>query len=304
MEYNHFSVMEEEILSFIEISKRSKIVDATLGLGGHSLSILDNREQISSIYCIDQDIESISIAKERLKKYSQKIKFINDNFRNIKNHINEKVDYIIADLGISNYQIKNMDRGFSFVSEGKLDMRMNKSQTLDAYKIINSYSEKELSRIFKEYGEEKNHYKIATNICREREKRKIFSCKDLSDLISRISNHKGKLNSSTRAFMALRIAVNDELQSLKEFLENSITILNPGGRLIVISFHSLEDRIVKNFMKHCEKSCICPSTKLMCDCEKESILKILTKKPIVPTDDEITKNPNSRSAKLRVGTLI
>ena len=149
-----------------------------------------------------------------------------------------------------------MDRGFSFVSEGKLDMRMNKSQTLDAYKIINSYSEKELSRIFKEYGEEKNHYKIATNICREREKRKIFSCKDLSDLISRISNHKGKLNSSTRAFMALRIAVNDELQSLKEFLENSITILNPGGRLIVISFHSLEDRIVKNFMKHCEKSCI------------------------------------------------
>ena len=304
MKYNHFSVLEKEVLSYIDDTKPSIVLDATLGLGGHTLSILNNKKSVSNVYCIDQDKNSILIAKERLEKYSEKIKFINDNFKNVNSHIHEKVDYIIADLGVSTYQIMNMDRGFSFNSQNRLDMRMDRSQVLDAYQIVNSYSVNRLSEILKDYGEEKNHFKIANQICRYRERKDIFSCKELSDLVSASSPGGGRLNSSTRTFMALRIEVNNELECLKEFLNKSIEILNSGGKLIIISFHSLEDRIVKNFMKHCEKSCVCETTKLICDCKKKSTLKILTKKPIRPSQKEILANPNSRSAKLRVGAII
>ena len=304
MKYNHFSVLEKEVLSYIDDTKPSIVLDATLGLGGHTLSILNNKKSVSNVYCIDQDKNSILIAKERLEKYSEKIKFINDNFKNVNSHIHEKVDYIIADLGVSTYQIMNMDRGFSFNSQNKLDMRMDRSQVLDAYQVVNSYSVNRLSEILKDYGEEKNHFKIANQICRYRERKDIFSCKELSDLVSASSPGGGRLNSSTRTFMALRIEVNNELECLKEFLNKSIEILNSGGKLIIISFHSLEDRIVKNFMKHCEKSCVCETTKLICDCKKKSTLKILTKKPIRPSQKEILINPNSRSAKLRVGAII
>ena len=304
MKYNHFSVLEEEVLSHVDDTKPSIVLDATLGLGGHTLSILNNKKSVSNVYCIDQDKNSILIAKERLEKYSEKIKFINDNFKNVNSHIHEKVDYIIADLGVSTYQIMNMDRGFSFNSQNRLDMRMDRSQVLDAYQVVNSYSVNRLSEILKDYGEEKNHFKIANQICRYRERKDIFSCKELSDLVSASSPGGGRLNSSTRTFMALRIEVNNELECLKEFLNKSIEILNSGGKLIIISFHSLEDRIVKNFMKHCEKSCVCETTKLICDCKKKSTLKILTKKPIRPSQKEILINPNSRSAKLRVGAII
>ncbi len=304
MKYNHFSVLEEEVLSYVDDTKPSIVLDATLGLGGHTLSILNNKKSVSNVYCIDQDKNSILIAKERLEKYSEKIKFINDNFKNVNSHIHEKVDYIIADLGVSTYQIMNMDRGFSFNSQNRLDMRMDRSQVLDAYQVVNSYSVNRLSEILKDYGEEKNHYKIANQICRYRERKDIFSCKELSDLVGASSPGGGRLNSSTRTFMALRIEVNNELECLKEFLNKSIEILNSGGKLIIISFHSLEDRIVKNFMKHCEKNCVCETTKLICDCKKKSTLKILTKKPIRPSQKEILVNPNSRSAKLRVGAII
>ena len=304
MKYNHFSVLEEEVLSYIDDTKPSIVLDATLGLGGHTLSILKNKKSVSNVYCIDQDKNSILVAKERLEKYSEKIKFINDNFKNVNSHIHEKVDYIIADLGVSTYQIMNMNRGFSFNSQNRLDMRMDRSQVLDAYQVVNSYSVNRLSEILKDYGEEKNHYKIANQICRYRERKDIFSCKELSDLVSASSPGGGRLNSSTRTFMALRIEVNNELECLKEFLNKSIEILNSGGKLIIISFHSLEDRIVKNFMKHCEKNCVCETTKLICDCKKKSTLKILTKKPIRPSQKEILVNPNSRSAKLRVGAII
>ena len=304
MKYNHFSVLEEEVLSYVDDTKPSIVLDATLGLGGHTLSILNNKKSVSNVYCIDQDKNSILIAKERLEKYSEKIKFINDNFKNVNSHIHEKVDYIIADLGVSTYQIMNMDRGFSFNSQNRLDMRMDRSQVLDAYQVVNSYSVNRLSEILKDYGEEKNHYKIANQICRYRERKDIFSSKQLSDLVRASSPGGGRLNSSTRTFMALRIEVNNELECLKEFLNKSIEILNSGGKLIIISFHSLEDRIVKNFMKHCEKNCVCETTKLICDCKKKSTLKILTKKPIRPSQKEILVNPNSRSAKLRVGAVI
>ena len=237
MKYNHFSVLEEEVLSYVDDTKPSIVLDATLGLGGHTLSILNNKKSVSNVYCIDQDKNSILVAKERLEKYSEKIKFINDNFKNVNSHIHEKVDYIIADLGVSTYQIMNMDRGFSFNSQNRLDMRMDRSQVLDAYQIVNSYSVNRLSEILKDYGEEKNHYKIANQICRYRERKDIFSCKELSDLVSASSPGGGRLNSSTRTFMALRIEVNNELECLKEFLNKSIEILNSGGKLIIISFH-------------------------------------------------------------------
>ena len=304
MEFNHQSVLAEEVLSFLDKKKSLKIIDATLGLGGHTLNFLKNRENISFIYCFDRDSDAIEIAKKRLEHFNKKIKYINDNFSNIQEHIETKVDYIFADLGISSYQIENDKRGFSFNSDERLDMRMDKNQDLDAHHIINNFSTNDISEILKNYGEERNHKKIANQIGKNREIAEIFSCKQLSDLINRINYKKGKINSSTKSFMALRIAVNNELESLEKFLNNSTKLLKSSGKLMVISFHSLEDRIVKNFMKYLEKDCICPTSKMICDCEKTSKLKILTKKPIVAKSAEINQNSRSRSAKLRIGEII
>jgi len=304
MGYSHYSVMKNEILSFINTKENKTLIDATLGMGGHTLSISEASSGKFNFLCFDQDKESIEIAKEKLSPFKENIKYFHTNFKNLKNYIDDKVDYILADLGISTYQLSNKKRGFSFTSDERLDMRMDKEQILDAHYIINNYNLNNLSAILRDFGEERNHYKIASYICKERTKKKINTCKELSDLIDRCSSKKSKINSSTKTFMALRIEVNNELDSLKEFLKNSLSLLKPNGRLMVISFHSLEDRIVKNFMKFSEKNCICPSTQMFCSCNKKSELKILTKKPILPCESEISENPSSRSAKLRVGEAI
>ena len=304
MEYSHYSVMKNEIISFINTEENKTLVDATLGMGGHTFSISEASSGRFNFLCFDQDKESIEIAKERLFPFRKNIKYFHANFKNLKNYIDDKVDYILADLGISTYQLLNKKRGFSFTSDERLDMRMDKNQILDAHYIINNYNLNNLSTILKDFGEERNHYKIASYICKERTKKKINTCKELSDLIDRCSSKKSKINSSTKTFMALRIEVNNELESLKEFLKTSLSLLKPKGRLMVISFHSLEDRIVKNFMKLSEKDCICPSTQMLCDCDKKSELRIITKKPILPSESEINQNPSSRSAKLRVGEVI
>ena len=300
----HYTVMKDEAIESLLIKDDGVYVDATLGMGGHSLGILEINSNLKKIICIDNDMESIEIAKKRLTKYDQKIEFICGNFKNIHELISEKVDGIIVDLGLSTYQILNSKRGFSFNDDSKLDMRINLNQKLTAHEIVNTFSVTKLSELLKDFGEEKNHYKIASEIARERNKKEIKNSIELSNIIEKINKNISNINPSTRTFQALRIAVNDELPALSEFLVNSIKVLKKGARLIIITFHSLEDRIVKRFFKLCESECICPPSKMICDCEKEKTLKIITRKPISPSEEEVTENPSSRSAKMRVGMTI
>ena len=300
----HYTVMKDEAIKSLLIKDDGVYVDATLGMGGHSLGILEINSNLKKIICIDNDMESIEIAKKRLSKYDQKIEFICGNFKNIHELISEKVDGIIVDLGLSTYQILNSKRGFSFNDDSKLDMRINLNQKLTAHEIVNTFSVTKLSELLKDFGEERNHYKIASEIARERNKKEIKNSIELSNIIEKINKNISNINPSTRTFQALRIAVNDELPALSEFLVNSIKVLKKGARLIIITFHSLEDRIVKRFFKLCESECICPPSKMICDCEKEKTLKIITRKPISPSEEEVTENPSSRSAKMRVGMAI
>ena len=300
----HYTVMKDEAIESLLIKDDGVYVDATLGMGGHSLGILEINSNLKKIICIDNDMESIEIAKKRLSKYDQKIEFICGNFKNIHELISEKVDGIIVDLGLSTYQILNSKRGFSFNDDSKLDMRINLNQKLTAHEIVNTFSVTKLSELLKDFGEERNHYKIASEIARERNKKEIKNSIELSNIVEKINKNISNINPSTRTFQALRIAVNDELPALSEFLVNSIKVLKKGARLIIITFHSLEDRIVKRFFKLCESECICPPSKMICDCEKEKTLKIITRKPISPSKEEVAENPSSRSAKMRVGMTI
>lgn len=305
MESNyHFTVMRQEAIQNLQIKTNGIYIDATLGMGGHTEEISKTKKNIKKIICIDNDNSSIELAKIRLKDSKCKIEFICANFKNIDQVIKEKVDGVILDLGISTYQLSNSKRGFSFKSGNKLDMRINLSQKLTANEIVNSYSVKEISDLLKNYGEEKNHFKIASEIARYRSKKEISTSEELTGIISKINKNSSNIDPSTRTFQALRIAVNNELGAIEEFLKKSEKILNKGARLIIITFHSLEDRIVKKFFKSSEAECICPPTQLICDCNKKPTLKIITKKPIRPTKEEIVLNPSSRSAKMRVGEVI
>ena len=305
MESNlHFTVMKQEAVKNLKIKNNGIYLDATLGMGGHTEEISNTKKNINKIICIDNDLSSIELAKIRLKKSRTKIEFICANFKDIDKVIKEKVDGVILDLGISTYQLLNSKRGFSFNGNNKLDMRINLKQKLTADKIVNSYSVKEISDLLKKYGEEKNHFKIASEIVRYRSKKKISTCEDLSEIINKINKNKSNINPSTRTFQALRIAVNKELDAIEEFLEKSEKILNIGARLVIITFHSLEDRIVKRFLKSSESKCICPPTQLICDCKKKQTFKVINKKPIRPTEQEILLNPSSRSAKMRIGEAI
>ena len=300
----HYTVMKQEILDNLDSANNGTYVDATLGMGGHTLAIMESTKKPKEMICIDLDEESLKIAKKRLEKYSKSIKYIQGNFKNIDLLIKKKVDAIIADLGISGYQLLNSNRGFSFDEDSLLDMRINKHQELTAHKIVNSYNMQELSDIIKNFGEEKNHFKIASEIVRQRHNEEIKTSLNLAKIIKKINKNKTKINASTRTFQALRIAVNDELSALIEFLEKSLGVLKTGGRLIIISFHSLEDRIVKQFFKYCEIKCVCPSSVMTCECKKEQTLRILTKKPLTPSKQEVLSNTRSRSAKMRIGVAL
>lgn len=305
MEFKHISVLKEESISGLNVCPDGIYVDATTGGGGHSLEIVKKLKS-GKLICIDKDTDALKKAKEVLKEYLDKMVFVNDNFANIKNILNElnieKVDGILADLGVSSYQIDTAERGFSFMKNARLDMRMNKSQSLDAYKVINEYSEQDLAKIFYEYGEERNARQIARKIVKLREKKPIETTFELRDIV--VSSYPPKFQNKpslcNRAFQAIRIEVNGELDDLKMAIEDMIALLNKGGRLCIISFHPLEDRIVKNAFKLHSTNCICLPKLPKCVCGHVADVKLVTKHPIVPTDNELLSNTRSASSKLRI----
>jgi len=301
----HKAVLLKEAVENLNLKNEDIVVDATLGGGGHTLKILEKISVNGKLIAIDRDAEAIKKFKDKNK--DKNLILVNDNFSNIgeilkKNRI-EKVNAILADFGLSSNQLDNTERGFSFLSNAELDMRMNQDQELTAKDIVNSYSKDKLKKIFWNYGEEKYAKRIAKKIVENRKGDKIKTTLDLVNIIESSVPKKykyQKIHFATRVFQALRIEVNDELRSINKFVKKSIENLKVRGRLVVISFHSGEDRIVKNIFKNLEKGCECPPEFPICQCEKKSQIKIITKKPIVASKEEIEKNLRSRSAKLRV----
>ena len=297
----HKSVLLKEAIESLNLKKDSIVVDATFGGGGHSreiLKIIENGKLIG----IDADEKAI---KESNLKNDKRVILVNDNFENLENILEiigiEKVDAILADLGWSSDQL--IGKGMSFMQDEELDMRLSKDQKLSAKDIVNEYEQRELERIIRENGEEKFWKIITKRIVEYRKEKKIETTKELAEIVKNSIPEKfrhAKMNLATKTFQALRIEVNQELANLEKFIPQAIENLNPQGRLAIISFHSLEDRIVKNIFRENARGCICPSDFPQCVCGKKPKISIITKKPIAPTDLEVSDNPKSRSAKLRV----
>ncbi|AID44884.1 rRNA small subunit methyltransferase H [Candidatus Arthromitus sp. SFB-mouse-NL] len=306
MQFNHFSVMLDESIDSLNIKQEGIYVDCTLGGGGHSSKILDGLNNTGRLIGIDQDQYSIDYCRQKFSGYDN-ISFVQDNFKNIDLILKmigiEKVDGILMDLGVSSYQIDTDDRGFSYIRNGKLDMRMDTSQSFSAYDIINGYDEEKLSYIFKVYGEEKYHRRIANKIVESRKLNKISTTHDLVKLIDDVIPKfeiKKRGHLSKKVFQALRIEVNGELEILEKAIIDAINHLNVGGRISIITFHSLEDRIVKNTFNYLATECVCPKDFPVCRCEKKKEISIINKKPVLPSGTELSKNSRSASAKLRV----
>ncbi len=305
MEFNHISVLKKESIEGLNIRPDGFYVDCTTGGGGHSLEIA-KQLTTGKLICIDKDIDALKKAKQVLKEHLNKIIFVNDNFANLEEILNSlniaKVDGILADLGVSSYQLDEAERGFSFMRNAKLDMRMNKSQKLSAYEVINSYSESELARIMFEYGEEKNSRQIARKILKLRQIKPIETTFELRDIVidSYPPKFKNKTSLPNKVFQAIRIEVNNELNDLPNAIETMLQKLNKNGRLCVITFHPLEDRIVKTKFKLHSTDCICPPRIPKCVCGHKADIKLITKHPIVPSNEELQSNSRSTSAKLRI----
>lgn len=305
MEFKHIPVLLNETIENLHINPEGIYVDGTLGGAGHSFYIAKKISPKGQLIGIDRDLEAIAAAKQKLAEFKN-IKYVNDNHDNIKNILSslgiEKVDGILLDLGVSSYQLDEGERGFSYMQDAKLDMRMDKNQTLTAEYVVNNYKEEELAKIIYEYGEEKFSRKIARNICEYRKQEKIDTTKKLVDIIEKSVPKlgKGQGHPAKRTFQAIRIEVNDEIEPLYNTIVNGVDSLKSGGRLCVITFHSLEDRAVKNAFVNCEGKCTCPKDLPYCVCNKQEKGKIITKKPILPTKEEMENNSRSKSAKLRV----
>ncbi len=306
IEFNHVSVLLNECIENLNIKPDGIYVDGTMGGAGHSLEIVKKLSEKGMLIGIDRDEEALAVAKERLKEFNN-VKYVHDNHDNIdeivKNLNIKGVDGILLDLGVSSYQIDEKTRGFTYMDDGPLDMRMDKSQKLTAEYIVNNYKEQDLARIIFEYGEEKFSRKIARNICEYRKNKKIETTGELVKIIEKSIPGKFREKNShpaKRTFQAIRIEVNNEIEPLYNMIKNSITALNSKGRLCVITFHSLEDRMVKKAYVDAEGKCTCPKDLPYCVCGNVSLGKIITKKPILPTEKEMQENSRSRSAKLRV----
>lgn len=306
MEFNHYSVMLNETIESLNIKPDGIYVDGTLGGGGHSLEIA-KRLTTGHLYGIDQDEAAIEAASERLKDYKNNFTAIRANYKDAVSILKEKgvggVDGIVLDLGVSSYQLDTAERGFSYKADSPLDMRMDRRQKLSAYDIVNTYPIKELFRIIRDYGEDKFAQNIAKHIVQARETKPIETTFELNEIIKAAIPMKMRVEGghpSKRTFQAIRIECNHELDVLRDSLDEMIEFLKPGGRLSIITFHSLEDRIVKTSFKKNEDPCTCPKNFPVCVCGKVSKGTQITRKPIVPTDEELSINSRSKSAKLRV----
>ena len=292
----HIPVLYNEVLDCFKDINKGYIIDCTTGYAGHSSGLLNQNSSVKLI-CNDQDDEALNFSKNRLKDFENRVEFNKGNFENIiKKFENYPIRGVLADIGVSSLQLDKLDRGFSFNSEN-LDMRMNQNQSLDASTVINSYSQLELENIFKEYGEIREYKKIASLIVQNRP---FYSAKELAEFFYN-KLPKGKIHPATLIFQAIRIEVNDELGVLDRLFKSMEESKLKDCIVAIISFHSLEDRVVKNYFKKWSENCICPKDAFRCECGKNhSLGKIITKKPIIATNFEIKQNPRSRSAKLRV----
>ncbi|MBQ2383902.1 MAG: 16S rRNA (cytosine(1402)-N(4))-methyltransferase RsmH [Oscillospiraceae bacterium] len=305
-EFHHVSVLLDECIDALAIRPDGIYVDGTLGGAGHSSQIA-KRLTTGRLIGIDRDPVALKAAGERLAPYGDRVTLVHSNFCDIAKVLEdlgiEGVDGILLDLGVSSPQLDDAGRGFSYMADAPLDMRMNSEDTLDAYMVVNSWSQEELKRIFFEYGEERYAPQIAAAICRRRAEKPIETTLELVDVIRSAmppAALREKQHPAKRTFQAIRIAVNDELGSVEQVMRDAIPCLNEGGRLAIITFHSLEDRIVKNGMVAASKGCTCPPSFPVCVCGKKPKVKLVTRKPIVSGDEELERNPRARSAKLRV----
>ena len=308
MEFNHYSVLLNETIENLNIKPDGIYVDGTLGGGGHAYQVASRLSEKGRLIGIDQDADAIAAAGERLKEFGDKITIIRSNYANMKEELHrigvEKVDGIVLDLGVSSFQLDTPERGFTYRDENApLDMRMDDRQSLTAKDIVNGYSEMELYRIIRDYGEDKFAKNIAKHIVQERAKKPIETTGELTEIIRASIPMKVQVTGghpAKRTFQAIRIELNKELEVLQDNLDNMIDLLNPGGRICIITFHSLEDRIVKTNFKRNENPCTCPSDFPVCVCGKKSKGKVVTRKPILPSEEELEVNSRSKSAKLRV----
>ena len=307
MEFKHYSVMLKETIEQLNIRPDGIYVDGTLGGGGHAFEVCRRLSAEGHFYGIDQDAAAIEAAKERLAEFGDKVTILRSNYCRMKEELKNKgisgVDGIVLDLGVSSYQLDTLERGFSYKYDTALDMRMDTRQELSARDIVNSYTEGELFGIIRDYGEDKFAKNIAKHIVRARQEKPIETTGELNEIIraaipAKMSQTGG--HPSKRTFQAIRIACNRELDVLKDSLEELADCLNPGGRLCIITFHSLEDRIVKTTFRAWENPCICPPDFPVCVCGRKPKGKVVTRKPVLPGEAEVASNKRSKSAKLRV----
>lgn len=311
--YSHQPVLFTESMEYLDIKEKGTYIDCTTGGGGHSSGILSRLGEGGLILCFDKDEQALEAAEKNLAKCKSKASYrlIKSDFADIAGYLeNERIgkaDGMIADFGVSSYQLDENKRGFGYMQDGPLDMRMDNTAALSAEKVVNSYSCNELERILFEYGEERYSRRIVSAICREREKQRISTTSQLADIIRNAmpsQSRKENQHPAKRTFQAIRIEVNHELESITALLDSVPQILTSRGRFVTISFHSLEDRLVKEAFKKYENPCICPKNLPVCGCNRKPICKILTKKPVVAGDEELENNPRARSAKLRAIEMI
>mgnify|MGYP000128833845 CR=1 FL=1 len=308
MEFKHYSVLLEETIEHLNIRPDGIYVDGTLGGAGHASEVAKRLSEKGRLIGIDQDADAIRAAGERLKPFGDKVTIIRSNYANMKEELHaisiEHVDGIVLDLGVSSFQLDTPERGFTYRdTDAPLDMRMDDRQSLTARNIVNDYSEMDLYRIIRDYGEDKFAKNIAKHIVNERQKKPITTAGELSEIIREsipMKVQKTGGNPAKRTFQAIRIELNRELEVLQDTLDDMIELLNEDGRICIITFHSLEDRIVKTIFKKNENPCTCPSDFPVCVCGKESKGKVITRKPILPGEEELRENSRSKSAKLRV----
>lgn len=307
--FAHVSILVRESIDFLRPAPGGRYVDGTLGGGGHSEAILAASSPDGQVLGLDRDDEAIAAARHRLKPFGGRSILRQTSFSDLREVLAEigwvGADGIILDLGVSSWQIDAPERGFSFRLGGRLDMRMDRRQSLDAYRLVNTATVEELMRIFRDYGEEPQARRIAAKIAAERKQRSIESTDDLARLVEGVKGGRRRdHHPATQVFQALRIAVNQEIDQLEHFLADGFALLRPGARLVIISFHSLEDRLVKNAFRKWSRACLCPPRALVCQCGWSQKVKVLTKRPVVPGEAETAANPRARSAKLRAAERV